>query len=166
METERLVLRPWRESDAEALYRQASDDRVSRMAMWPTHTSPEMSAWVIREVFMPNKDTYAMELKSTGDAVGCIGLVPAGEEHYAALPREREAGYWIGFTYWGMGLTTEALAALVEQCREREDVDSLLITADAANTASHRVAEKCGFRFVADYDNDGVSSKAFRLVLK
>ena len=166
IETERLVLRPWRESDAGALYAQASDERGGRRALWPAHTSQEMSAWVIREVFMPNADCYAMELKSTGEAVGCIGLVPAGDEHYSAQPGEREAGYWIGHPYWGQGLTTEALRALVEHYADCSELLSLLITADAANVGSHRVAEKIGFRLVAEYDMEGVRSKAFRRELK
>ena len=38
IETERLILRPWQESDADALYKYASDSRVSELALWPTHT--------------------------------------------------------------------------------------------------------------------------------
>ncbi len=166
IETEKLVLRAWRESDAGALFVHASDERVSRMALWPAHTSREMSAWVIREVFMPNADCYAIELKTTGEAVGCIGLVPAGEEHFAAQDCEREVGYWIGYRYWGLGLTTEALRALMVYYAGKGEPDSLLITADANNVGSHRVAEKCGFRFVAEYEMDGIRSKAFRLALK
>lgn len=47
--TERLILRHWREDDAEALYKYASDPRVSEMALWPRHTSVEMSRDVIRD---------------------------------------------------------------------------------------------------------------------
>ena len=39
METERLLLRPWQESDAEALYRWASDPEVGPAAGWSPHTS-------------------------------------------------------------------------------------------------------------------------------
>ncbi len=74
--TGRLMLRRWRESDAEALYRYASDGRVREMAMWPRHTSVEMSRQVIAEYFMPNPFNFAMVLKATGEPIGCIGLVP------------------------------------------------------------------------------------------
>lgn len=74
--TGRLMLRRWRESDAEALYRYTSDGRVREMAMWPRHTSVEMSRQVIAEYFMPNPFNFAMVLKATGEPIGCIGLVP------------------------------------------------------------------------------------------
>ena len=54
IETERLVLRHWRVKDASALYKYASDNRVSELALWPTHTSVKMSHEVIEKVFMPN----------------------------------------------------------------------------------------------------------------
>ena len=163
--TNRLTLRRWRENDAEALYKYASDGRVSEMALWPRHTSVDMSREVIKDFFQPNPFTLAMVLKETNEPIGCIGLVPAGAEHYKPLANEREVGYWIGFPYWGKGLTTEALKAMIEFCRNNIRLDSLLITTDAANKASQRVAEKCGFINFTDYDNNGTPSKAFRLSL-
>lgn len=166
IESERLVLRAWREDDAEALFRYASDSRVSEMALWPAHTSVEMSRQVIREFFVPNEHTFAMILKQTGEAIGCIGLVPAGDEHHATLPAEREAGYWVGFPHWNKGYTTEAMKALTAFCRDNLRLSSLLITTDARNTASQHVAEKCGFTLADEYDHEGTASKAYRLRLR
>ncbi len=163
--TNRLTLRRWRENDAEALYKYASDGRVSEMALWPRHTSVDMSREVIKDFFQPNPFTLAMVLKETNEPIGCIGLVPAGAEHYKPFANEREVGYWIGFQYWGKGLTSEALKSMIEFCRNNIRLDSLLITTDAANKASQRVAEKCGFINFTDYDNNGTPSKAFRLSL-
>ena len=72
METERLILRPWRESDAEALYRYASDPEVGPRAGWSPHKSVEESREIIRTVFN-NDHTWAIELKATNEAIGCIG---------------------------------------------------------------------------------------------
>ena len=165
IDTDRLILRRWRENDAEALFKYASDDRVSEMALWPRHTSVDMSREVIKNFFLPNPFTLAMVLKETGEPIGCIGIVPEGDEHFKPLTNEREVGYWIGCPYWGKGLTTEALSALTVFCRESLRLDSLLITTNAKNIASQRVAEKCGFVNFADYDNDETPSKAFRLKL-
>lgn len=60
IETERLILRRWRESDADGLFRYASDGRVSEMALWPRHTSVEMSREVIRQFFIPDENSFAM----------------------------------------------------------------------------------------------------------
>lgn len=162
METDRLILRHWHTDDAEALYKYASDRRVSEMAMWPRHTSVDMSREVIEKLFAPDVLTYAVVLKATDEPIGCIGLVPQGCEHYAVGAAEREVGYWVGRPYWGHGLIPEALNAVMEYCRATLHLDSLLITMDARNKASRRVAEKCGFRFIADYDCEGIPSKAYR----
>ncbi|WP_295731393.1 GNAT family N-acetyltransferase [uncultured Muribaculum sp.] len=165
IETDRLILRPWRKDDAGALFKYASDARVSELALWPRHTSVDMSRAVIADIFIPNACSFAVVLKETGEPVGCIGLVPEGEGHYPAASSEREAGYWIGRPYWGHGLATEALHALIGYCRDLLGLDGLLITTDSRNIASQRVALKCGFRFVADYVYDGIPSKVYRLEL-
>ena len=163
IETERLTLRRWREEDAGDLFRYASDERVSALALWPCHTSVGMSLEVIRRFFMPNEETYAVVLKQTGEVVGCIGLVPEGEEHHAAVTGEREVGYWIGYPHWGKGLATEALMSLVPHWIVRLGLPSLLLTTDARNIGSQRVAEKCGFVKFDRYDLDGIASLAYRL---
>lgn len=165
LESGRLVLRKWKLEDAEALYKYASDSRVSELALWPCHESVEMSRFVIQEFFMPNPHNFAMILKETGEPIGCIGLVPSGEEHFAHADREREVGYWIGYPYWGNGLTTEALKTFNVYCRDCLRLKSLLLTTDSRNTASQRVAEKCGFQFLSYYDYDGIKSKSYRLKL-
>lgn len=165
IETERLILRHWRVDDAQALYKYASDDRVSELALWPTHTSIEMSREVIEGIFIPNPYCFAIILKESDEPIGCIGLVPAGDEHHEIVDTEREIGYWVGLPCWNMGLTTEALETLIAYCRETMGLTSLLITTDANNIASQKVAEKCGFHFIDNYFYDGVKSCAYRLKL-
>lgn len=166
MESERLVLRHWNPEDDKSLYRYASDERVSELALWPCHTSVEMSREVIEKIFIPNPDLFAIVLKGSNEAIGGIGLVPKGDEHYTPVYGEREVGYWIGRPYWGRGLVTEALKMLVGYCRGSSDINSLLITTDARNKASQRVAEKCGFKFIESYLYDGIDSSAYRLIFK
>lgn len=166
IETERLELRLWHETDAADLFRYASDDRVSELALWPTHTSIEMSREVIKQFFMPHDTTFAMALKATGEVIGCIGLVPAGEEHHSAARLEREVGYWIGYPHWGKGLTTEALREFLVYCKNHLALESVLLTTDCRNKGSQRVAEKCGFIPFDRYDLDGIDSLAYRKVLK
>jgi len=165
IETGRLIMRHWSPGDADALYKYASDERVSEMALWPCHSSVEMSRDVIKTVFMPNPHSFAMVLKDTGEPIGCIGLVPEGAEHYPLMEAELEAGYWIGRPYWNQGLTTEALDGLIGYCRDAVNLESLLITTDRRNIGSQRVAEKCGFQFVGDYVYEGIHSRAYRLYL-
>lgn len=93
IETERLILRPWRENDAETLYRYASDPDIGPIAGWPPHTSVENSLEIIRTVFSA-PETYAVVLKDTGEPVGCCGIMSAKSLHTAEMrPNEAEIGY-------------------------------------------------------------------------
>lgn len=55
--TERLILRPWKETDAESLYKYAKDPAVGPIAGWPVHTSVENSLEIIRNVLSAD-ETY------------------------------------------------------------------------------------------------------------
>ncbi|MDE6864885.1 MAG: GNAT family N-acetyltransferase, partial [Alistipes sp.] len=104
LETERLILRAWEESDAAALYRYASDPAVGPIAGWPPHTSVEHSREIIRTVFAA-PETYAVVQKATGEPVGSCGIMFGNSLHSAEMQAdEAEIGYWIGVPYWGQGL--------------------------------------------------------------
>ena len=60
--TERLILRPWKDTDAESLYEYAKDPAIGPIAGWPIHTSVENSLYIIREVLSAD-ETYAVCLK-------------------------------------------------------------------------------------------------------
>ena len=71
--TERLTLRPWKESDAESLYEYAKDPDVGPIAGWPPHKSVEESLEVIRHVFT-GAECYAICEKGTDKAIGAVEL--------------------------------------------------------------------------------------------
>lgn len=102
LETERLILRPWDESDAEELYRYAQDPDIGSIAGWPPHTSVEDSRGIIRGVLLAS-ETYAVVLKETGKPVGCVGLFRGEEGNIPLDADEAELGYWIGKPYWISG---------------------------------------------------------------
>ena len=102
IETKRLVLRPWQDSDAESLYKYAKNPNVGPAAGWPVHTSVENSLEILRTV-LSKPETYAVVLKETGEAVGSIGIM-FGEDAGEPLPEgEAEIGYWIGGALLGPG---------------------------------------------------------------
>ena len=82
--TERLILRPWADSDAESLYEYARDDRVGPIAGWPVHTSVENSREIIRTV-LSVPETYAVCLKEDNKAIGSVGL-KIGKKSILDLP--------------------------------------------------------------------------------
>ena len=144
MESERLIIRPWHESDAETLFKYASDPEVGPRAGWPPHKSVEESKEIIRTVFN-NDHTWAIVLKPTNEAIGCIGYYVFGESNINIGKNDVEAGYWLAKPYWNQGICTEALGLMIEHIRKTTDIKSLISGHFVDNPASGRVMEKCGF---------------------
>lgn len=144
LETDRLILRPWRDTDADALFKYASDPEVGPHAGWPPHKSVEESLEVIRNVFSA-EGMWAMELKETGEAIGCVGYLPASCSNLDITEDQCEVGYWIGRPYWNNGYCTEALRAVVDYCYRVKGFTVLWGDYFPENPASGRVMEKCGF---------------------
>ena len=144
LETERLILRPWYETDAEECYKYSKDPRVGPAAGWPVHTSVEMSRKIIREV-LSSPEVYAIVLKETGLPVGSIGL------HFhcdlANTDDEAELGYWIGVPYWGKGLVPEASRELLRYAFEDLGLSRVWCGYYDGNEKSRRVQEKLGFKY-------------------
>ena len=124
MEKERIVLRPWRESDAEVLFKYASDPDVGPRAGWPPHQSVAESQEVIRTVFH-NDTTWAIELKASGEAIGAMGYLPCEGNNLPSREGEPLVGYWVG--------------------KPTTEIQSLISSHFIDNPASGRVMEKCGF---------------------
>lgn len=143
-ETERLLLRPWRETDAADLYEYASDPRVGPAAGWPVHTSVENSRDIICNV-LSAAETYAVVLKETGRAVGSIGLKIGAASDLGIPDTQAEFGCWLGVPYWGQGLIPEAVEVLMEYAFQRLGMEKLWYGYYAENSKSKRVQEKCGF---------------------
>lgn len=144
METERLILRPWREDDAESLFAFAKDPAVGPIAGWPTHTSVENSREIIRNVLAVN-ETYAVCLKTDNKAIGSIGLMIGTQSNLDLPETEGEIGYWIGVPFWGMGLIPEATKELIRHAFVDLNLETLWCGYFEGNAKSKRVQEKCGF---------------------
>lgn len=144
LQTKRLILRPWEDADAEALYAYASDPDVGPAAGWPVHTSVKMSREVIRDVLQA-PETYAVVLRETGEPAGSIGLVKPRLQDVKPSDHALELGYWIGKPYWGRGLIPEAARALIDHAFDDLGCDQLWCAFYAGNAKSTRVQEKLGF---------------------
>ena len=141
LETERLILRPWREDDAEELYKYASDREVGPPAGWPLHASVENSREIIRTV-LSAPETYAVCLKESGKLVGSIGF---HRNDLAEQDDEYELGYWIGKPFWGQGLITEASREMLRYAFEDLKMNRIWRGYYDGNEKSRRVQEKLGF---------------------
>lgn len=139
--TKRLILRPWREDDAEALYRYASDPEVGPPAGWAPHTSPAHSREIIRTV-LSAPETYAVCSRENRMPIGSIGL---HRNDLAERDDEYELGYWIGKPFWGQGLIPEAARELLRYAFEDLGMARIWCGHYDGNHRSRRVQEKLGF---------------------
>ena len=144
METERILLRHWQESDAEALFKYASDPDVGPRAGWPAHKSVEESREIIR-TFFHNDTTWAIVLKETGEAIGCMGYYTHETSNIPIGENDCEVGYWIGKPYWNKGICTEALKLMLDYCIHEKHFENIWADHFTGNPASGKVMEKCGF---------------------
>ena len=144
LETERLILRPWQETDAEECYKYAKDPRVGPMTGWPVHESVENSRQVIRNALMV-PETYAIVLKETGLPIGSISL--KFHSDLAEKDDEAEIGYWLGVPYWGQGIMPEAAKELIRHGFEDLKLARIWAGYYEGNEKSKRVQEKLGFKY-------------------
>ena len=152
IETERLILRPWREDDAEALYKYASDPDIGPPAGWPVHTSVGNSREIIAK-YLSAPETYAVCLKA-GLPIGSIGLKLNGSTDMTDRDDECELGYWIGKPFWGHGMIPEASLALLHHAFENLGMRAVWCGYYEGNEKSKRVQEKLGF--VYQYTTEGL----------
>lgn len=146
LETDRLILRPWEEGDAESLYQYASSPLVGPAAGWPVHTSVENSRDIIRQV-LSAPETYAVVNKTTHSPIGSIGIMIGSSSGIGLPDTEGEVGYWLGIPYWGQGLIPEAVQEILRYGFEDLQLNKMWCAYYEGNINSRRVQEKCGFRY-------------------
>ena len=144
METERLILRKWKETDAESLFAYAKDPDVGPIAGWPPHRSVKESLDVIRHVFC-GAECYAICEKGNGEAIGAIELKLNGHTDMTERDDECELGYWLGKPFWGRGYMPEAAREILRHGFEDLGMNTIWCGYYEGNRKSKRVQEKLGF---------------------
>ncbi|MCC8182042.1 MAG: GNAT family N-acetyltransferase [Clostridiales bacterium] len=145
LETPRLLLRYWEESDAPALFRCASDPEIGRWTGFPPHTGVADSRDTIRRVLC-GPLCFAVVPRETDEPVGCIELMPCSDARSVPSLRDAELGYWVGVPFWGRGYITEAAEALLEYGFGHKGLKTVWCGYFEGNERSRRVQEKLGFR--------------------
>ena len=151
IESDRLALKGWEESDLDDFFEYASVDGVGEMAGWPRHTSKDVSKKIL-DSFITSKNELAIVYKANNKVIGSLGFHPSwanDEKEYADL-KVKEIGYALSKDYWGRGLVPEAVKAVIAFCFEERGFDALTCGHFISNNQSKRVIEKCGFSFVKE----------------
>lgn len=152
IETPRLLLRGWRESDREPFRRMNADPRV--MEFFPALLTAEESDAAITRLRLHDEQCaftcWAAELRETGEFIGFTGLcnVPF-EAHFTPCV---EIGWRLLPEFWGRGLATEAARASAAYGFERLGLPEIVAFTAAGNQRSRRVMEKLGMTHDASED--------------
>ncbi len=156
IETERLRLTSWQdtEEDAQGLFLWASRPNVGPNAGWKPHASLEESRKILREMFIPGGDGYAIRKKDNDEIIGNISIY---EDTAREGVKSMELGYALSDEYWGRGYMTEAAKALMAYAFEKYDLVIMAIRTSEVNVRSQRVIEKCGFKY------EGTIRKAYHI---
>ena len=149
LETKRLILRPGKVSDAEAVYNNwASDPDVAKFMRWNVHGSiDDTIAWLAdgeAGVADENKYNWFFVHKEANEPIGSGGVF------YNNTHDMFEIGYCIAKRYWGQGLTSEAAKEILRFTTQELGKTKLFACCAYENPASGRILEKLGFVYKGD----------------
>ena len=145
LETERLILRPFRLTDAADVQRMAGDRAIAETTATIPHPYPDgaAEAWIATH---PDRSasgdsvTFALTRRDDGALLGAIGL-----EINAQMQRA-ELGYWVGKPYWNQGYCTEASRAVLQYAFEARGLRRVFAQHYGRNPASGCVMLKAGMQ--------------------
>lgn len=143
LETGRLILRPFRESDFTDVHEYASDPEVTRHLRWGPNTAAETHSFlqrVIRETRVPDTSHFDLAVVERTSA-----RVRGGLSLLERAPGLVEIGYCFARPVWGLGYATEAVARAVRFAELRFDGAELFALVAPGNPASERVLLRAGF---------------------
>lgn len=149
LETERLVIRPWEESDRPAFRAMASDPEIMKYV----HGGVPFSDGEVDEFFARQSRQLAehgvlmgaLTEKATGRVVGVCGVQPLG------MSGDLEIGWWLARDVWGRGYATEAGGAAMRHVLETLARPRVVAIIDPGNVASQRVVARLGMHLLGRF---------------
>jgi ribosomal-protein-alanine N-acetyltransferase len=144
--TERLRLRRMTLADAADMFDDARDPEMTRYTTWQPHRSSADSRARLERVVgryaRGEVANWGVEHRSDGRFIGTAGYMRWDVDDHCA-----ELGYAISRNYWGQGLMTEALRAIIAFGFERMQLNRIEARCTAKNVGSYRVMERAGMTF-------------------
>ena len=148
IETERLILRSFKQTDLHDFNEYASVPGVGEMAGWKHHETIEKTQEIL-DMFIKEDKTFAIVFKKNNKVIGSLGVEKYGLEEKLTEFKSyygREIGYVLSKDYWGKGIMTEAVGAVINHLFNDLNLDFLTCGYYDFNNQSKRVQEKCGFK--------------------
>ena len=148
LETQRLILREFKEEDLTDFYEYASVDGVGEMAGWSHHENIEITKEILNSFIKDNK-VFAIVYKENNKVIGSLGVEKYGMEDKLDEFKNlygREIGYVLSKDYWGKGLMKEAVKCVINYLFDECNLDFIICGYYLFNNQSKKVQEKCGFK--------------------
>lgn len=142
LKTERLLLRPFRETDLQELFECCQNPNLGNNAGWEPHKSIEDSKEVLHTVFMGNEGVFAIILKEDNSLVGSIGIITDPKRENT---RTRMLGYWLKECHWGKGMASEATRTILDYGFNVLGLHLISANCYPHNTRSRLLLERNGF---------------------
>ena len=139
-------LRTWRIDDAPALTAAINNKKVLdnlRDGIPYPYTEKDAEEFISATLAAEKDSQYAFAITYDGKVIGSIGVFRKDNVHRLTA----ELGYYIAESYWGKGITTEAVRQISAYVFENTDIVRIFAEPFAFNEASCRVLEKAGFQF-------------------
>ena len=161
LETSRLILRQFTAGDAEAAFRNwTNDGRVTEFLRWPVHENVSVTEKVIDDWVKSYGDLsfylWAVVLKETSEPIGSISVVDMNEK-----TKMVHIGYCIGYNWWHKGYTSEAFRGIIPFLFREVKAQRIESQHDPDNPNSGKVMKSCGLKYEgtlrkADFSNKGI----------
>lgn len=168
--TKRLILRDLVLEDWEIIYdlMQEPETRYYMEGYLRGETEEEAKGWV-NEMIGYNSEiprhSYNLAIQCNEETIGWIGIGEASSEE----KKDLDFGYALKKDFWGQGLMTEALQALIKFCFETMPIKRITGDCETKNLASRRVMEKVGMtlekRFFGKDGKTGEEKEKFRFYI-
>lgn len=168
LETERLLLRDFIESDWAAIYALSREASVTEFQSWLRLADEEAARRWVADAICHNglrpRHAYnlAVTLKASGQVIGWLGWGKSSRPERGDL----DFGYALLPAFWGQGLMSEALREAVNFMFRVQMAGVVFGECDSVNPASARVMEKAGLRLVAKWSDIDEESGATVTMLR
>ena len=142
IETNRLVLRPFSESDAPDGFESCKNPNLGNNAGWKPLETIEETIDVLKAIFIGKEGVWAIVSKETKQVIGSIGIIPDPKREN---PHARMLGYWLDEKYWGQGFMSEAVKSVLNYGFTQMGLHLITANCYPHNQRSQRVLQKNGF---------------------
>ena len=157
LDSENILLRKFKKSDAEDVLEYGSDEEVLKYLFWGGIKTIDDAKTSIIDYYWSKQGVFAIELKENKKCIGCIDLMGLDPTH-----EKTSFGYLLNREYWGKGYMTEALSAVLRLCFEKLELNRVEAIHCVGNEGSGKVMAKCGMELEGVFKQEVKSKGTFR----